>query len=120
MQVITSKFFITLTIISSVAAEGCFTGGQPGSCDEAAYTFCKEMLTINGGQLGDSERRQHCYDTSRGYKCGMRVLNTKSSTRTITESDCAGAMFINGNCDNGGKKTVNGIEYTADPNEGVC
>ncbi len=30
----------------------------------------------------------------------MRVLNKKSSTRTITESDCAGAMFINGNCDN--------------------
>ncbi|PBK90955.1 hypothetical protein ARMGADRAFT_1032050 [Armillaria gallica] len=100
---VASIFFIALAAVSSVAAEGCYKGGQAGSCDDAAYLFCKEMLTINGGQT-DTESNSV----------------TKSSTRTITESDCAGAMFINGNCDNGGNKTINGIEYTADPNEGVC
>ncbi|PBK90954.1 hypothetical protein ARMGADRAFT_1082198 [Armillaria gallica] len=124
MKFIASLVIIALAAISSVAAEGCFSGGQPGSCDDAAYTFCKDMLKINGGKastaLGDSERRSRCYNTSRGYKCDMRVLNKKSSTRTITEQDCGSAMFINGNCDNGGKKTINGIEYTADPNEGSC
>ncbi|PBK90953.1 hypothetical protein ARMGADRAFT_1082197 [Armillaria gallica] len=120
MKFIASLVIIALATISSVAAEGCFSSGQPGSCDDEAYLFCKEMITIDGGQLGGSERRQRCYDTSRGYKCDLRALNTKSSTRTITETDCAGAMFVNGNCENGGKKTVNGIEYTADPNEGTC
>ncbi|KAK0444594.1 uncharacterized protein EV420DRAFT_1648698 [Desarmillaria tabescens] len=122
MKFIFSLVFMALAAISSVAAEGCFSGGQPGTCDDAAYTFCHAMLGINGGKasLGDSERRSRCYNTSRGYKCDMRALNTKSSTRTITEADCASAMFTNGNCDHEGKKTINGIEYTADPNEGTC
>lgn len=48
---IASIFFIALAAVSSVAAEGCYKGGQAESCDDAAYLFYKEVLTINGGQV---------------------------------------------------------------------
>ncbi len=84
---------------------------------EVAMT--KEMLTINGGQVSVmTSPLSYCRKTDMesssvtvsGANAAMTpredinvicgVLNKKGSTRTITESDCAGAMFINGNCDN--------------------
>ncbi len=77
------------------------------------------MITINGGQVSvitspfcyrqntDAESSSVAASDANaamtprgGYKCDLRALNTKSSTRTITETDCAGAMFVNGNCEN--------------------
>ncbi|KAK0421882.1 hypothetical protein EV421DRAFT_1914916 [Armillaria borealis] len=84
MKFIASLVIIALAAISSVAAEGCFSGGQPGSCDDAAYLFCKEMLTINGGQVSTI--------TSPLSYC----RNTDTESSSVAASDANAAMTPRG------------------------
>ncbi|TDL14476.1 hypothetical protein BD410DRAFT_797168 [Rickenella mellea] len=102
-------------VAAVVNGEGCFSGGQSGDCSSIIGSFCNNL----GGNMFSGETRTRCFNVN-GFKCDMRIIN-EGGSRVPDVNACFDAMSLESSgCSTGGIKTINGFQFTLDPNTGSC
>ncbi|KAJ6594141.1 hypothetical protein B0H19DRAFT_1094058 [Mycena capillaripes] len=102
----------------SVAAVGCFSGGQAGDCSAAIGPICS---MVNGVSFGNGQTISTCVNTN-GIRCNMAVTNTGGGGSQIGQQECIDDMTAtNGGCNgHGGIRADGNFQLTLDPNTGAC
>ncbi|KAF9024380.1 hypothetical protein BDZ89DRAFT_125816 [Hymenopellis radicata] len=105
-------------LASSVAAVGCFSGGQAGDCSAAIGPIC---AMVNGVSFANGQTISTCVDAS-GFRCNMAVTNTGGGGSQIGQQECIDDMTATNNgCDShGGIRADGNFQLTLDPNTGAC
>ncbi|KAJ7288800.1 hypothetical protein C8J57DRAFT_522184 [Mycena rebaudengoi] len=109
---------VTLALVSSVSAVGCFSGGQAGDCSAAIDGICSQ---VNGHAFGNGETIATCVDTN-GIRCNMAVQNTGGGGAQMGKQQCVDNMLATNNGCNGhgGIRQDGNFLLTLDPNTGAC
>ncbi|KAJ7902031.1 hypothetical protein B0H14DRAFT_3422681 [Mycena olivaceomarginata] len=102
----------------SVAAVGCFSGGQAGDCSAAIGPICN---MVNGVSFAAGQTVSTCVDTN-GIRCNMAVVNTGGGGAQIGQQECIDDMTATNNgCNGHGGIRADGVfQLTLDPNTGAC
>ncbi|KAF8183218.1 hypothetical protein K438DRAFT_1975090 [Mycena galopus ATCC 62051] len=112
---------ITVAIVAfapSVAAVGCFSGGQAGDCSPAIGGICAQ---VNGFTFAHGQTISTCVNTN-GIRCNMAVKNTGGGGSQIGQQECIDDMTAtNTGCNgHGGIRADGNFQLTLDPNAGAC
>ncbi|KAF7341229.1 hypothetical protein MVEN_01858400 [Mycena venus] len=115
------KAIITAALVAfapSVAAVGCFSGGQTGDCSAAIGPICS---MVNGVSFAAGQTISTCVNTN-GIRCNMAVVNTGGGGSQIGQQECIDDMTATNNgCDShGGIRADGNFQLTLDPNAGAC
>ncbi|KAH9888250.1 hypothetical protein F4778DRAFT_414343 [Xylariomycetidae sp. FL2044] len=111
-----------LAAISTVSANGCYSGGEDG--DKGAGLTEHHWDVVCGYLKGDylsQESRETCVTDNKGIKWAFELKCISDNYRSIDVAECKDGMKKSAmNCEYGGDIEYTNWEYTADPNAGRC
>ncbi|KAI5361017.1 hypothetical protein Slin15195_G089270 [Septoria linicola] len=129
-----SALFTALAMAASVAAEGCYTGGEPfgdalAAVKQHIYNMC-HGYSGNRGALQDTWFKGYNESPYPASVCvnlepfnrrlNVEVTNQWNSGRTLSQQACANNLIEMTGCLWGGIVTKNGFQFKVDPNQGYC